>query len=96
VNVAGQLIEGLLFCFIALLWIRFIVDWVQVLARSWRPRGPVLLLLEGVFSVTDPPVRAVRRIVPPLRLGGVAIDLSLMLVLIGAYVLKAVAASIFL
>jgi YggT family protein len=96
VNVAGQLIEGLLFCFIALLWIRLIVEWVQVFARSWRPQGAVLLLLEGVFSVTDPPVRSVRRIVPPLRLGGVAIDLSLMLVLIGAYVLKAVAASIFL
>ena len=45
-HIVGQVIEGLLWFFIALLWIRFVVDWVQVFARSWSPRGPLLVLLE--------------------------------------------------
>nr|WP_281380924.1 YggT family protein [Nocardioides panaciterrulae] len=73
--------------FLALLWIRFVVDWVQVFARSWTPRGPLLVLLEAVYSVTDPPIRALRRVIPPLRLGSVALDLSFLIVMIAAYVL---------
>ena len=85
--IAGQVIEGLLWFFIALLWIRFVVDWVQVFARSWAPTGFLLLVLELVYSVTDPPIKALRRVIPPLRIGIVAIDLSFIIVLLGAYVL---------
>jgi len=92
-SVAGQVLEGLLFVFIVCLWIRFIVGIVQLFARTWHPRGPVLLVLEAVFSITDPPVRLVRRILPTLRLGGAALDLSLWVVLIVAYVLQAVVRS---
>jgi YggT family protein len=91
----GQIIEGILWVFIALLWIRFIVDWVQVFARSWQPRGPVLVLLEVVYSITDPPIKAVRRIIPPIRLGSFALDLAFLIVMITAFVLKAVNAAIF-
>ena len=56
-------------------------------ARSWTPRGPLLVLLEVVYSITDPPIRALRRIIPPLRLGSIALDLSFLIVMIGAYVL---------
>ena len=62
--------------FILLLFARFIVDWVQMFARQWTPHGPVLVVLEAVYSITDPPIKAVRRILPPLRLGGMALDLS--------------------
>ena len=86
-HVVGLVIHVLLWCFIALLWVRFVVDWVQVFARSWTPRGPLLVLLEVVYSATDPPIRALRRVVPPLRLGSVALDLSFLIVMIGAYVL---------
>ena len=56
--------------FIALLWIRFVVDWVQVFARSWAPtRHPLLVLLQAVYSTTDPPIKALRRVIPPLRIG---------------------------
>ena len=88
--VVGQVIEGLLWFFIALLWIRFVVDWVQVFARSWSPRGPLLVLLEIVYSVTDPPIRALRRVIPPLRIG------SFLIVIISAYVLLRVNRAIFL
>ena len=95
-HIAGQIIEGLLWFFIAMLWIRFVVDWVQIFARSWVPRGPLLVLLEIVYSVTDPPIKALRRVVPPLRIGNFALDLSFIIVMITAYVLLYVNRSIFL
>ena len=95
-HIAGQIVEGLLWFFIAMLWIRFVIDWVQVFARSWVPRGPLLVLLEIVYSVTDPPIKALRRVVPPLRIGNFALDLSFIIVMIGAYVLLYVNRSIFL
>ena len=86
-SVAGGLIEGLLWFFIALLWIRFVVDWVQIFARSWTPRGVLLVALEGVYSATDPPIKALRRVIPPVRLGSISLDLSFLIVMIGAYIL---------
>ena len=83
----GQVIHFLLWFFIVLLWVRFIVDWVQVFARSWSPRGPLLVVLEIVYSATDPPIKALRRVIPPLRIGSIALDLSFLLVLVAAYVL---------
>ena len=93
--IPGQVIEGLLWFFLAMLWVRFVVDWVQVFARSWSPGGPVLVLLEVVYSVTDPPIKALRRVIPPLRLGGVALDLSFIIVIITAYVLLRVNRAVF-
>ncbi len=93
--IAGQVIEGILWAFIALLWIRFIVDWVQVFARAWEPHGGALVLLEGVYTITDPPIRALRRFIPPLRLGSFALDLSFLIVMITAYLLLQVNRSIF-
>ena len=93
--VVGQVLHGLLWIFIALLWIRFIVDWVQVFARSWTPSGPLLVVLEVVYSVTDPPIKALRRVIPPLRLGSIAIDLSFIIVLVAAYLLLNVVERVF-
>ena len=92
----GLTLYYILFFFIALLWIRFIVDWVQVFARQWEPRGPLLVALEGVYSATDPPIMALRRVVPPLRIGSVALDLSFILVLVTAWLLLRVVATLFL
>jgi YggT family protein len=94
-HVVGQVIEGLLFFFIAFMWVRFVTEWVQVFARSWSPRGVLLVLLEVVYSVTDPPIKALRRVIPPLRIGNFALDLSMLLVFVGAYVLWRVNHAIF-
>ena len=83
----GVILEFLLWAFIGLLWIRFVVDWVQVFARSWEPKGVLLVILEGVYSATDPPINALRKVVPPLRLGSVALDLSFLIVMLAAYIL---------
>ena len=95
-HVIGQIIEGLLWFFLVLLWVRFVVDWVQVFARSWSPSGPLLVLLEVVYSITDPPIKALRRIIPPLRLGAIALDVSFLLVMVITYVLLQVNRSVLL
>lgn len=92
----GSILWYALFIFIGLLWVRFIVDWVQVFARQWEPRGPLLVALEGVYSATDPPIMALRRVIPPLRIGSVALDLSFLLVMVAAWLLLNVVETIFL
>ena len=87
-TLVGSVLDLILFIFLVLLFIRLIVDWVQVFARSWTPRGPILVVLEVVYSITDPPILFVRRFVPPLRLGSVALDTSFLIVLVVVYLLR--------
>jgi YggT family protein len=87
VNPIGQIIDLALQLFIALLLVRLIVDWIQFFARSWSPTGPVLVVLEGVYTVTDPPIHAFRRVFKPIRIGGAALDLSFLAVLLVCYLL---------
>ena len=94
-ELVGGILYGLVWAFIALLWVRFVVDWVQVFARRWEPRGPLLVALEGVYSATDPPIVALRRVIPPLRIGSVALDLSFLLVMVAAWLLLNVVRTIF-
>jgi YggT family protein len=70
---------------------RMIFSWVQVFARDWRPSGLLLILAEAIFTVTDPPLRFLRRFIPPLRLGMVAMDLSFMVLFIVVLILLEVA-----
>ena len=76
--------------YLIVLLTRLVLDWVQVFARSWRPRGPMLVIAETVYTLTDPPIKAVRRVLPPLRIGAVALDLGFLFVLVGVYVLLAI------
>jgi YggT family protein len=64
------------------LFARIIIDYIRMFARNWRPNAIVLGLFEIIYSITDKPMRFVQRFVPPLRLGGVAIDLSFIVLLI--------------
>jgi len=96
VEIAGTVIRVVLLVFIALLWVRFVVDWVQIFARQWTPRGALLVSLEGVYSATDPPIKALRRVVPPLRIGNISLDLSFLIVMVGAYVLLGINSRVFL
>ena len=86
---AGQIIDLVLQIFIYLLLARLIVDWIQFFARSWTPHGPVLVLLELIFTATDPPIKAFRRVFRPVRIGGMALDLSFLVVLLVCYLLIA-------
>ena len=94
-NLVGGILYGLVWGFIALLWVRFVVDWVQVFARRWSPSGVLLVVLEGVYSATDPPIVALRKVIPPLRIGSVALDLSFLLVMVTAFLLLSVVRTLF-
>lgn len=95
-HVVGVVFQVILWSFIGLLWVRFVVDWVQVFSRSWSPRGALLVALEIVYSSTDPPIKALRRVIPPLRIGRISLDLSFLIVMISAYVLLGLNGRIFL
>ncbi|KRC63455.1 hypothetical protein ASE12_00975 [Aeromicrobium sp. Root236] len=92
----GEILSLLLWIAFIVLIARFVLDWVQMLARHWRPRGLVLVFCEGLYSITDPPLRAVRRLIPPLRLGAVMLDLSPMVLIVGIYILQKIVAAVFL
>ncbi len=77
--------------YLVLLIGRMILSWIQVYARSWSPRGVLLVIAEGVYSATDPPLRFLRRYIPSVRLGNVALDLSFILLFLVVYVLWQVA-----
>ncbi len=91
----GSIIYFALWVAVLILIARFVLDWVQMLARQWRPRGLIAVLCEGIYSVTDPPLRAVRGVIPPMRLGAVMLDLSPMILLIGIFILQRIVAAVF-
>lgn len=94
-TVIGQILDFALWIYLILLIARLIVDWVQVFARGWEPRGVLLVILEAVYTVTDPPLRALRRVIPPLRLGGFALDLSFIVLIVIVYIARALVRTIF-
>jgi YggT family protein len=89
-----QIVSSVLLVFLVLLFARFVVDWVMVLARGWRPQGIVAAGLEVVYATTDPPLKALRKLIPPLNLGSVRLDLGFMVLLIAVYILRDVATTL--
>lgn len=71
-----------LWIYFLILMARLVLDYVQLFSRSWQPRGAVLVVAEAVYTVTDPPLRFLRRFIPPLRLGQVSLDLSFLVLVL--------------
>jgi YggT family protein len=76
--------------FFLVLLVRLVIDWVQVFARDWRPSGPMLVVAEVVYSVTDPPLRALRKVLPPVGFGQIRFDLAFMVLAFGCAILLGV------
>ncbi len=76
------LLALLLYLFLILLIARLVLEWVQVLARDWQPRGVVLVVAEVVYTATDPPLKALRRVIPPLRIGQISLDLGFLILML--------------
>lgn len=83
-----SLIASLLDIYVLVLLVRLVFDYITMFARSWRPKGPVLLLAEALYTLTDPPLNAIRKVIPPLRLGGVAIDFGFLILIFGVSILR--------
>ncbi|MBN9618455.1 MAG: YggT family protein [Actinobacteria bacterium] len=80
-----------LYIYIVLILARIVLDYTRQFARSWRPAGVAAVGMELVYIVTDPPIRLLLRLVPPLQLGTVSLDLSVIILLIVLIVLHEVA-----
>ena len=64
-----------------------VISWIQAFARDWQPRGVVLVICESILTLTDPPLKFLRRYIRPLRIGTVALDLSFMVLFIVVLIL---------
>jgi YggT family protein len=82
VSAIASAIATVLWIYFLILMARLVLDYVQLFARSWEPKGAVLVLAEAVYTVTDPPLRFLRRFIPPLRLGQVSLDLSFLVLVL--------------
>jgi YggT family protein len=82
VHIVGQVLGVLLLLFFVLLIARLVLDYIQMFARSWRPSGPLLVVAELIYTVTDPPLKALRRVIPPLHIGSVSLDLSFLVLFV--------------
>lgn len=92
-GIALQVIYIALTCFLILLIFRLVMQYVFQFARSWEPGKAMVVVLEATYTVTDPPLKLLQRFIPPLRLGGVALDLSFFVLMIIVYILLNIAGS---
>ena len=81
-NIVASALRFVVFLFFVVLLGRLVLDWVQAFARDWRPRGPILVVAEFVYTITDPPLKALRRVIPPLTLGTIRLDLAFLVLML--------------
>lgn len=74
-----------LYIFVFAMWGRLILDFVQAFVRSWRPRGPILIAVSFVYTVTDRPLRFIRRFIKPVSFGAISLDFGWTVVMLGAF-----------
>ena len=86
-SVVLDVVYVVLMCFLVVLIFRLVMDYVFQFARSCQPGKAMVVILEATYTVTDPPLKLLRRFIPPLRLGGVALDLSFFVLMIIVYIL---------
>jgi YggT family protein len=93
ISVIAAILNILLLLYLLTLFVRVILEWIPVFNRSWRPRGAGLIAAEIVYTITDPPIRMFRRLIPPLRIGPVALDMGLTLTMIVVLILISITRS---
>lgn len=86
-EILWQVVYLALYTFFMLLLARLVLEYVLMFAKRWQPGRGAAAGMEVVWSVTDPPLRALRRVIPPLRLGTVSLDLAFMALLFIVYLL---------
>ena len=94
-SIIGGVLETLLTLYIIVLIARLVLEYIPLFNRSWRPRGAGLIAAEVVYTITDPPIRFFRKLVPPLRIGTIALDLGFTLTMLVVLILMAVVRALF-
>jgi YggT family protein len=88
-----QAVAYVLYLYVVVILARIVIETTRQFARSWRPAGVAAIGLEAVYMLTDPPIKALRRLVPPLHLGAVSVDLSILILLLSILALNWVVSS---
>lgn len=83
IDALTDVLATVLAIYFVVLLARLVFSYVQLFARDWQPRGPILVIAEGVYTLTDPPLNFLRRFIPPLRIGQISLDLSFLVLIIG-------------
>jgi YggT family protein len=86
----GDVLRFVVFLFFIILLGRLVLDWVQAFARDWRPRGAILVVAEFVYTITDPPLKALRKLIPPLSLGSIRLDLAFLVLMLLTSILMSI------
>jgi YggT family protein len=94
--IVGIIIAKVLWIFLLVLFARMILSWVPVLVRDWEPHGPMLVVAEIIYSVTDPPLRLLRKVLRPVRVGTMMLDLAFIGLTILVLILRQLNAYLFL
>lgn len=85
--IAGTIIYWLLWLYLLVMFARMIMSWIPMLVRDWHPRGGMLVVAEVIYTITDPPLRLLRKVLKPVRIGSIMLDLAF----IGLYVVVIIA-----
>lgn len=94
VRLIASIANVLLLIYVLVLLARLILEYIPIFNREWRPSGAGLVAAELVYTVTDPPIKLLRRFIPPLRIGPVAIDFAFALTMLVCFVLLSVTRSL--
>ncbi|MDO5682716.1 MAG: YggT family protein [Propionibacteriaceae bacterium] len=84
----GSIIDVVLWLYLAILFARMILSWVPMFSPNWQPRGAMLVVAEGIYTLTDPPLRLLRKVIPAVRVGNVMLDLGFMVLWLLVLVLR--------
>ncbi len=82
-QLVGLILWYLLWAYLAILMARAVLSVVPLFVRDWRPRGIMLVLAEFVYTLTDPPLRFMRKVIPPIRMGSISLDLGFLVLFLG-------------
>ena len=74
--------------YIWVLLARVLLSWIPMFAPHWTPKGLILVIVEFVYTLTDPPVKALGKVIKPVRIGNVSLDLSVLVLFIGLQILQ--------
>lgn len=94
-SLLGSAIYLVLRIFILILIARIVIEMIQSFSRNFQPPRWFIYIAEPLFVITDPPVKALRRVIPPLKLGGVALDMSVIVLFIILTVLQYIVLAVF-
>ncbi|WP_345750605.1 YggT family protein [Microbacterium rhizophilus] len=90
IGLIASILNVVVLLYILVLFARLVLEYIPMFNREWRPKGPLLVVAEVTYTLTDPPIRFFRRFIPPLRMGGIAIDFAFALTMLLCFVLLSV------